>query len=474
MRTLNQINGPDLNWLPKEPTTQIDILQYGLHDSGNADRLITLYGRDMRYCAPWKKWLLWDGQRWIIDPNQRVRRWAKQAMGTFSKQALDHGNEDIVKFAINSRNAKRIEYALSLAQPELAVGVEELDTNPWLLNFANCTLDLRDGQPHGHSREDFITKLVPCDFDRDAKCRCWLDLLDRMMAGNQVLVDYLQFAFGYSLTGTTREKAVFVLFGPSGTGKTTLLTAFREAIGEDYATLIQISSLMAGKDSNAVTSDLADLCGARFAMSSEPEQGQKLSPSKLKRLTQGMGKVKTRRLYENPFSFQESHKLWIDCNDRPQIPGADYAVFARLHAIPCTVPIPRDEMDRELIGKLREEQAGILAWAVCGAMQWFKSGLPRPEQVVEATDTWREQCDQLRMFMRARCVTGDGFTVYAEKLYQVYKTWCDQCRDDALSATAFGLRLSQEFRKEHKERGAQYQGIGLRTDTGEKEEADQF
>ena len=127
-------------------------------------------------------------------------------------------------------------------------------------------------------------------------------LLKRMMDGDEEMVHYLQLGFGYSLTGTTREKAVFVLFGPSGTGKTTLLTAFRESIDEDYGTLIQISSLMAGKDSNAVTSDLADLCGARFAMSSEPEQGQKLSPSKLKRLTQGMGKVKTFpcRLYEKP------------------------------------------------------------------------------------------------------------------------------------------------------------------------------
>jgi putative DNA primase/helicase len=229
---------------------------------------------------------------------------------------------------------------------------------------------------------------------------------------------------------------------------------------------------MAGRDSNAVTSDLADLCGARFAMSSEPENGQKLSPSKLKRLTQGMGKVKTRRLFENPFSFQETHKLWIDCNDRPAIPGADCATFARLHAIPCTVPVPLEEMDRDLIVKLREERPGILAWAVRGAMEWSKSGLPRPKQVVEATDTWREQCDQLRMFMCARCVIGEGFTVYAEKLYRTYKSWCDEGRDEALSVTAFGLRLSQEFRKEHKERGAQYQGIGLRADLGENEQAD--
>jgi putative DNA primase/helicase len=467
MTTPKQIGNGDVERSPRKVTPQFDLLQYGLHDSGNADRIIGLYGWDMRYCAAWKKWLLWDTDRWIVDPSQRVRRWAKLAMANFLKQTIERGDEKMQDFARASLNAKRIEYALSLAQPELAIGADELDKDPWMLNFDNCTIDLRDGQPHGHRREDLITKLIPCSFDPKAECPRWIELLTRMMSGSQALVAYLQSAFGYSLTGVTREKVIFVLFGPSNTGKTTLLTALREALGEDYATLIQIGSLMTGRDSNSVTSDLADLCGARFAMSSEPEQGQKLSPSKLKRLTQGMGKIKTRRLYENPFSFQESHKLWIDCNDRPVIPGADYATFARLHAIPCIVPIPREAMDRELVGKLREERAGILAWAIRGAMIWNASGLPRPEQIAQATDAWRESCDQLRMFMTARCVIGDGFTVYAEKLYATYKTWCDECKDEAISATAFGLRMGQEFVKVHKERGVQYQGIGLRADFGE-------
>jgi putative DNA primase/helicase len=177
-----------------------------------------------------------------------------------------------------------------------------------------------------------------------------------------------------------------------------------------------------------------------------------------------MGKIKTRRLYENPFSFEESHHLWVDCNDRPAIPGGDHATFARLHAIHCAVPVRADQMDRELIGKLREERPGIVAWAVRGAMEYFKSGLPRPRQVAEATNTWREQCDQLRMFYQARCVIKSGLTVYGDKLYQSYRAWCDECRDEALSATAFGLRLTQEFEKKHTERGAQYQGIGLRDD----------
>jgi putative DNA primase/helicase len=221
---------------------------------------------------------------------------------------------------------------------------------------------------------------------------------------------------------------------------------------------------MTGRDSNATTSDLADLAGARFAMSSEPEQGQKLSASKLKRLTQGMGKIKARRLYENPFSFVESHKLWIDCNDRPAVPGGDAAVFARLHAIPCLIQIPKEQMDRDLIRKLRDESPAILVWGVRGTRLWLEKGLPRPPEVEAATNSWRESCDQLEQFLTARCVLGDAFSAFGEHIYNAYKSWCEECRDEPVSATAFGLRLNQRFDRKKTNKGNLYLGIGLRSE----------
>ena len=33
-------------------------------DGGNADRLLALHGKELRYVAHWGKWLAWDGSRW--------------------------------------------------------------------------------------------------------------------------------------------------------------------------------------------------------------------------------------------------------------------------------------------------------------------------------------------------------------------------------------------------------------------------
>jgi len=87
------------------------------------------------------------------------------------------------------------------------------------------------------------------------------------------LTDYLQRAFGYSLTGWTIEKAVFVLFGEGDNGKSTMLTTFRQLV-EEYSMLLQADTLMVRQESNNTQADLADLRGARFVQTSETEEGQ--------------------------------------------------------------------------------------------------------------------------------------------------------------------------------------------------------
>jgi len=38
-----------------------------LTDSTNASRLVREHGRDIRYNAAWKKWLVWGGTHWQVD-----------------------------------------------------------------------------------------------------------------------------------------------------------------------------------------------------------------------------------------------------------------------------------------------------------------------------------------------------------------------------------------------------------------------
>jgi putative DNA primase/helicase len=198
-------------------------------------------------------------------------------------------------------------------------------------------------------------------------------------------------------------------------------------------------------------------------MSSETEEGQRLSQAKLKRITQGTGTIKACRKYENPTEFPETHKLWLDTNRRPTIRDVDdQATFNRIHPIPFLAEIPADKMDRDLPRKLLIEAEGILAWAIEGARLWFKDGLCRPPEVEKATEEWRDEDDQLKRFIEDCCVVGEHFRVPAASIYAAYRKWSEENGDQPMTNTMFGRKVARRgYRKEHDRRGWAYLGIGL-------------
>jgi putative DNA primase/helicase len=439
--------------------TEASLLTQPFNDYGNAQRLIAMHGQNLRYCHGFRKWLAWDGRRWAIDESDLARKMSQEAMLEFARQALARGNEEAAKFSGRCLNSQRISSALHEAQPHLAITPSELDAHAHLLNFANGTVDLRTGQFATHDRNHFITKLVHSDYATDAVCPVFLRFLQRILGDE--LMPYVQKAFGYSLTGSTAEKVVFMCLGKGDNGKTTLLSLFLLLLRE-YAVLLQIDTLMVRQESNNTQADLADLRGARFVMTSETEQGQRLAEGKLKRITQGMGKIKATRKYENPIEFDETHKLWMDANHKPEIRGTDNAIWNRLHLIPFDVTIPKEEIDRRLPMKLAAEAPGILRWAVEGAVRWHDEGLGKPELVEAAGKEWRKESDQIGQFIRERCVTGEFSQAKARGLYLEYKHWAEEAGEKVATETAFGSRVTDlGYEKKRGEAGATYRGIGL-------------
>jgi putative DNA primase/helicase len=443
-----------------EPATAPDLLSQHFSDYGNARRIIDLHGSNLRYCHAFKKFLLWDDRRWAVDEGERTRDLAQVTILEFARQSLAANDKEAAKFAARCLNSQRISNALREAQPHLAIRPTDLDTHPQLLNFQNGTVDLKRAILIPHQREHFLTKLVHFKYDADAQCPTFLAFLQCITANHPGLISYLQRAFGYSLTGHTGEKAVFLLFGRGDNGKTTLLALFLRLL-EEYAVLLQIDTLMVRAESSNTQADLADLRGARFVMTSETEEGQRLAEGKLKRITQGMGRIKATRKYENPIEFPESHKLWIDANHQPIIRGTDNAIWNRLHPVPFDVTIPKAAQDMGLPAKLLAEAEGILTWAVAGAVCWYRGGLGKPFDVEQAGQTWRTESDQIGRFIQDACVTGDYAQAKARQLYAAYRTWAEESGEHPLPEKVFGERMAERHSKKKEAFGNVYLGIGL-------------
>lgn len=440
--------------------------RYELTDVGNGKRLAERHGRDLRFCHPWGKWLVWDGRRWAKDDTAEVCRRAKETAEAIYDELAGVTDDDVRKaianHALRSQHDARQRAMINQASSEPGIPVlpKELDADPWLLNVANGTLNLRIGELRPHRREDLITKIIDVEYDPNAKCPTWLAFLDRIMNSNVELIYFLQRAVGYTLTGNTSEQCLFFLHGCGANGKSTLINTIGELMG-DYGLQTPTETLMV-KRGDSVPNDIARLKGARFVSAVETEEGRRLAEVLVKQLTGG-DMITARFLHAEFFEFRPTFKLWLAANHKPVIRGTDNAIWRRIRLIPFNVTIPEAERDKELPEKLKAELPGILAWAVEGCVAWQIEGLDPPDEVRLATQGYREEMDVLAGFLNDCCIVKSIARVSAGDLYGAYCKWCEANGERPLSQRAFGMRLTERGFTRMRGTGGRFwwEGLGL-------------
>jgi len=402
---------------------------FALTDLGNAERFVAQHGPRVRYCAQQRSWYVWDGRRWKHDVVQLVKLLATTTVRAIYLEAAEEADSDarkvIADHAESSESSGRVSAMVNLAQVlgSVAIPADVLDTDPWVLNVLNGTLDLRTGERRPHDPKDLITKLAPVAYDPSAASELWEGFLRDVTGGDDELARYLQRAAGYSLIGKPIEHAVFFVFGPPATGKSKLTGALKDVLG-DYAIQTAFETFLSKRFGGGGSNDIADLAGARFVLATEADRGRHFDEAKLKQLT-GEDTVRARQLYQANFEFKPQFTLWLAANDAPQVNNDDEGVFRRLNIIPFTQIVPVEKRDKQLGDKLAEPaaRAAILAWAVAGCLAWQRDGLRAPALVNDATTEYREEQDPLQFFLDEVCVIEPGRVIVKAKLQQAYVRW---------------------------------------------------
>jgi len=441
-----------------------------LSDLGNARRLVRDHGDDLRYCKVFGKWFVWHDGRWRDDGTDEVVRRTKKTVGAIYAEAANAPEDErkaLAKHALKSEAEARIHAMIGLAESEPTIPIlpNQLDQNPWIITVKNGTIDLKTGTISSHRRDDLVTKMAPVTYVPDASCPLWLDFLDRAMGGNEHLVQFLQRAIGYSLTGTTVERIILILFGGGKNGKSTLLEVMRAILG-DYAMRTPTEMLLAKRGDAGIPNDVARLKGARFVSASEAEEGQRLAEAKIKDLTGG-DTISARFMRGEFFDFQPAFKLWLSTNHKPVIKGTDEAIWDRIRLVPFLVRIPPEEQDKHLRDKLIAEAPGILAWAVEGCLDWQRDGLGEPEEVKQATGAYRAEMDVLGGFITDCCVVREDASGTAKELYATYTRWCEDSGEKPISQIAMGKRLAErgfDSTRIGKKQTRTWLGIGIRSE----------
>jgi putative DNA primase/helicase len=418
----------------------------GTSDDSLAVLFADKFHKNVRYVGQWGKWMVWEGTKWEIDHMLRAYEQTREFMRTvvegLQNKIYKSNLKDLIspKCTTTERARGRMEAlrdsrakvkpllsfrtinsvsAMARADRRIATSVDTWDSNPYLLNTPDGTIDLRTGHMLNHDPLDYITRttmIAPLS----RKPRRWLDFLKTIMHGDEEMVRYLQKIFGYCLVGETKEHQMYFAYGTGANGKGVTLNTMRNLLG-DYGVEANIETfIITGYERHPT--ELADLRGARLVTCGETDEGQRWAEARIKTLTGG-DPVKARFMRQDFFQYQPQFKLFLAGNHKPRLSNVDEALQRRFRLIPFTYTVPRDERDLDLAEKMKVDWPGILDWAIEGCIMWQAEGLEPPAVVAEATKSYLSQEDAITSWYGDCCVPDDKAFTYIKDLFASWAKW---------------------------------------------------
>lgn len=456
--------------------------KYMRNDRGNAKHFIDLYGESVKYVDSRKNWVLWDGNRWHRDFEDKLVGQAFERVERRQRQyaASIAGDSATAKamqktwhsWSLRSGNAAQIKNALSIAKTmsyedvPVALSGREFDANPALMGCSNGTLELTDDPDvRPPAKHDYVTynthtdyvpwrELVNAEGEAFTGWQLWTEYLDKFLPDKE-LQRFVQKVMGSMLIGGNPDKLLVFLFGDHDTGKSTMLGAVAGALGDYYGTISM--KLFKEQDLNP---GLVRAVPLRVTAMSEVDAGA-MDGATVKRLT-GNDRVTAELKYSNEiFEGTPQFTTVIACNNPPNIKHADEALMERLLVLPFATCLPRAERKYERQKEIEYHSGvAVLSWLVEGWKLYCAEGLKRatwPAVVRRQNNAFGAGLNTTQMFINDNIIrakdTEDGrraigdakrkakkrnkqlhtvidmpieWTPSAGGIYQLYIKWCNQ------------------------------------------------
>ena len=410
------------------------------------------------YIVERKQWIIWNGNHWEGDQCAFINRLAYRFITEVKAVLVDMNNYTEASNLSSFESLNKLENISKFAATDRSVSASDFDTDPFLLATQDNWVDLKTGRSITPNPDFLVSKALSISHSVQAECPNFRKFLNDVFEEDSELIEFVQRAIGYSLTGSTAEQCLFIMIGDGANGKSTFINVMNKLLGS-YGTTAASQTLIANGGAS-VGDDLVDLIGARLITVSETEEGQSLAEAKIKQMTGG-DTLKGRPLYGNWVQFSIIGKLWLATNNLPQINNTDHGIWRRIKAIPFNRTFSADEQDRYLSDKLIAELPGILNWAIEGCLEWQKDGLQTPDIIEQQVAEYKSAMDSISQFINEECEVGKEHSYPASKFHQAYRDWCSGAGRKPQSATAFkrSLETLKNVYQHRSSNGLQWHGI---------------
>lgn len=442
---------------------------YRSNDDGNGRYLRDRVKDRYLYLTEERQFYTWDGAVWTPDDRDTIEYEFKVMAREMCDRAEAKGDDKALKRWINAGNMARIDSAVRAlrTEPGVAVHARDMNTDRHVVNVGNGMINLETGEFGPHDAKARQTRIMGCDYNPDATCPQFDTFMEQVIPDASTRA-YVQRAMGYTLMGDADQRALFLIYGPSGTGKSQFIRIMEMVFG-DYATTAPPGTFKLSRD-KAPSNDLHRLRGRRFVSTSETADNASFDEDLLKRIT-GRDQISSRGLYQEYQEWTPECSIWLATNHPPRFNSDDDAIWRRAKLVPFLTQFGRDHTEIPDIARkvLWEEREGILNWILAGVHNFLAFGLDEPVMVTESAAEHRAQSDSVVRFLDDKLnegvlLLGTGHQIGVLDLYNMYQMWCGQAGEHRLGSRRFGHRLISSGHEllQYKEAGraAVWTGVG--------------
>lgn len=367
-------------------------------------------------------------------------------------------------FVSKRRNTGSITAILKEAAPLLTIGIENFDSQTYLLNTPDGTYDLCEGvdKVYPHKSEDYITKVTkvsPSDEGMDI----WEDMLNTVFCGNEDLIRYVQQIVGLAVIGGVFAENIIIAYGDGRNGKSTFWNAIASCLGSYTGSLS--ADVLTFSCRRNIKPELAELRGKRLVIAAELEEGNSLNTAVLKQLC-STDPIYAEPKYHRPFSFIPTHLSVLYTNHLPKIGTTDTGTWRRIKVIPFNAVIQGNSEVKNYAKFLVENAGGaILKWAIEGAYIVINNGykIDIPREVQNAIDEYRSNNNDFEDFLNDYCEKGNGLSVPSGMLYKAYREYSSSQGVFPKNKQDFYSNLDRAgFARRRKSKGVEVMGLKLK------------
>ena len=387
--------------------------RYGRTDAGRGQRLADyLLAVNTYRFTPWKKHdSIWDETAgvWRDDVSGEIR-------GITAKIAKWDTDDD------RASDLRHINAAVVMARgihPALTANRDRFNSHPYLLAHPNATTtDLCTGIVRPSEPADLLTT-VTAVAPKAGAAPAFEAALAYATYDDVQLQQFIWEMFGFCLPGTLPVEKAFFLWGPGGTGKSSLLGVFTRLLGHDAVAALPSDSLTGRiKDDN-----MADTIGKRVVLSEEMAKGSRLDGVAFKRIV-SRGLQHGRALYQDAANFEMSATLLVSLNYSLDL--SEEGVSRRAYVVPMTRIIPVKMYDSNIDAKFEAEGPQILARAIaeCARLAQRNFALSPCAAVDQITQQWVQKQDALETFANSQLLFIENGRVARKDLNEAWVQYC--------------------------------------------------